>query len=346
MATAIASAIDEAVPVIGVLCGGDGAKEIVWDQDRLTNSVGNNDSLQMLKYLHPAIGIKRMHLAPSYFRQVRRYNFSNCDMLWNAISDEIQNPKTLSIAQKIANETKLPIVNPPAMVPRTSRAEIARRLQGIDGVSVPKVLIVRNPTLERVGRMVRDTGFAFPAIVRRTGTHNGQVVGIFDNLESLEPIFGDRKNEYNLIEFVDIRRKDGHYRKTRFFFIGDQALIRQHVVSDQWSVHGRDSRRLMGNDEGLRDEARDLMVNGLSALPLATREAIHKIRERVGLDYCGLDCCLMEDGQIVVFESNATMNFNPAFSNPATQYNRACFPRLLSALRRLIHSKSGKGEPY
>ena len=337
---------DYAVPTIGVLCGGDATTQIVWDYSVNTDTLGNNDSLPMLKFLQPAVRLQRMHLAPSYFRQQRRYLFRECDLLWNAISDEIQNPKTLAIAQKLIGESKLPVINPPALIPRTSRVETARRLQGIDGVRAPKVLVVRNPTLERVGRMVRDTGFVFPAIVRRTGTHNGEVVGVFDDLASLEPIYGDRKSEYNLIEYVDVRHQDGLYRKTRFFFVGDQVLIRQHVISDEWSVHASAARGAMSRREDLLEEGRDKLVNGFAALPAATQVAVHAVRERMGLDYFGLDCCLMEDGQVVIFECNATMNFNASFRNPVTQYARSSFPRLLTAMRRLIHAKTGKGPQY
>lgn len=338
--------MEDGVPTIGVICGCDRATNIVWEYAERTHSIGNNDSLAMLKYLEPAVKLHRMHIAPSYFRQVRRWHFRDCDLVWNAISDEIQNQKTLAIAQKLMTESKLPIVNAPALIPRTSRFETARRLIGIDGVLVPKVLVLRNPTLERVGRMVRDRDFAFPAIVRRTGTHNGEVVGRFDRLEDLEPIFGDRKNEYNLIEFVDVRPPDGFYRKTRFFFVGDQILTRQHIISDEWSVHGRSSRRLMADHPELRDEARDRLINGFASLPAATRRAIHEVRARIGLDYFGLDCAIKDSGEVVIFECNATMNFNPYFRNPATQHNRAAFPRMMEALRRLIEAKTGKCVTY
>ncbi len=334
------------VPRIGVICGNDSAPGVIRDPDVGTQLVGNNDSFSMLKHLEPAIDFRRVHLAPSYFRQTFRYDFSRYDLVWNAISDEIQNAKTLGIAQKLIGGLKVPVVNPPALIPLTSRVKIAEQLQGIDGVVAPKVLMFRNPTRERVARLAQNADFRFPAILRKTGTHNGEVVGIFEDLDSLGPIFGDRKSEYNLIEFVDVRRADGFYRKTRFFFVGDQILTRQHIVSDEWSIHSMSSRRIMPKYTELQEEARDLIVNGFAALPTATRNAIHDIRRRVGLDYCGLDCYLAEDGGVVVYECNATMNFAPTFGNPATQYNRASFPRYLSALRRLIHAKTGKGPAF
>lgn len=331
-----------AIPTIGVVCGGDDAPNVVWDWGSKTGGVGNNDSMVMLKHLLPGVELRRMHLAPSYLRQPRRHNFSGCDLIWNSISDEIQNSKTLAIAQRLIAGQKVPVVNPPALIPRTSRSEVAKRLAGIDGVVAPKVLVLRNPTRERVERQVRDAGFAFPAILRQTGTHNGQVVGIFPDLDSLAPIFGDRKSQYNLIEFVDVRHRDGYYRKTRFFFVGDEIITRQHIISDEWSVHGRSSKRILADHPELIEEGRDKLVNGFASLPAPVRASVDMIRQRIGLDYFGLDCCMMEDGRVVVFECNATMNFNPRFANPSTQHNRAALPRLIAALRRLIEAKTGK----
>lgn len=322
-----------------MICGNDATSSVVWDPNVSTNLVGNNDSFSMLKLLAPAIDFRRVHLTPNYFRQAARYDFTRYDLIWNAISDEVQNAKTLAIAAKLVAGTKLPVVNLPALIPRTSRIETARRLQGIDGAIVPKVLVLRNPTRERVSRQVDDAGFAFPAILRKTGTHNGEVVGIIKDIEGLETIFGDRRGEYNLIEFVDVRQSDDFYRKTRFFFVGDQVITRQHIISDDWLVHGRSSRRIIADHPELIDESRDKLVNGFASLPAATRQAVETIRQRVGLDYFGLDCCLLESGEIVVFECNATMNFNPSFRNPAMQHNRASWPRYMSAMRRLIGAK-------
>lgn len=331
---------DTDVPVIGLICGSDTASQIVWDQSIKSGAVGNNDSMAMLKHLHPDVVLHRMHLAPSYFRQPLRYTFTRKTLLWNAISDEVQNPKTLAIAQKLVAETKLHIINPPSLIPRTSRVGTAKQLAGIDGVLAPKVLVLRNPTRERVARQVAEAGFTFPGILRKTGTHNGEVVGLFPDLDSLEPIFGDRKNEYNLIEYVDVRRGDRLYRKTRFFFVGDQVITRQHIVSDDWSVHGKSSRRVMSEREDLLVESRAMLIDGFEALPDHVRTAVHAIRERMGLEYLGLDCCILESGEVVVFECNATMNFNPFFRNPAMQHNRAALPRYLDAVRALVMARS------
>jgi len=329
------------LPRVGVLTGSDDIRHRVTDGSERTGGAGVNDCIRMINMLDPPVDLRRMHITPGYFRGSRRYALERCDLLWNAITDMDQNAETLEVARKMLTGVKKPVINPPELIPRTRRHEIPKVLADLDGVTAPKVLRFKYPTLERLKRLVADHDFKFPAIVRPAGTHSGQVVGLFSAVEDLEVIFGDRKTEYYMTEFVDVRRPDGYYHKTRFYFVGDEIITRQHIIAEDWSIHGRSSRGVMSESEDLQAESRAMLVDGFEALPAMTRAALHSIRQRVGLDYCGLDCAILEDGSIVVFECNATMNFSPNFRNQATQHNKAALPRFLDALQKMILTKAG-----
>ena len=63
-------------------------------------------------------------------------------------------------------------------------------------------------------------------------------------------------------------------------------------------------------------------------------ETLRTIRARIGLDYFGIDCGLDGDGNIVVFEVNASMlvhNDNPDFpyKAPAVQAIKQAFDKML-----------------
>ena len=45
-----------------------------------------------------------------------------------------------------------------------------------------------------------------------------------------------------------------------------------------------------------------------STLIPKARKALEEIARRMELDYFGLDCCIDEDGKVLVFEANANMN--------------------------------------
>lgn len=327
---------------VGVLCGSDSLRLIHDDKEEPVVAAGNNDSWRFLSRLQPArFSWSRVHLTPNYFRQARRFDLRQDRVVWNVISDPDQNPRLLPVAERFLAEARVPVVNPPAQVLRTTRDQVAARLQGLPGVVAPKVLLLRHPTLERVRRQVDDAGFRFPAILRRTGTHNGSIVGVFERLEDIGQIFGDRRDEYFLIEFLDLRFPDGSFRKTRFFFIGDAVVPRHHVVSDSWNIHGRDARRFMTDKPELIEESAAVLHGGFAGLPAGFRESLKAIRPRVGLDYFGLDACMTWDGRLVVFEANATMSFH-FINHDAVHntHNRAAFGPATEAVRELLLAKA------
>lgn len=326
--------------VVAVVCGSDASREIITDVTVPTSLLGNSDGLNMLKRLEPTPTLRRMHVTPNYFRQHKRWNFAGCDLIWNLISDPDQNPRTLKVAETLLADLGVPVLNPPGRIPDTQRCRLPERVGDLEGWIIPKTLRLSRPTAERIRRQVEAADFRFPAILRQAGSHNGETVVLATSLDDLAPIHGDARQDYYLTEFVDVRRADGLYRKTRFFNVGDQTILRQHIISDDWLVHGRSSRRYMVEHEPLLDESRAMLTAGFDGLPDLVRQRLIALRERVNLDYCGLDCCILEDGRIVLFECNATMNFNPRFRNPAMQHNRAALPPMLSALARLIESRA------
>ncbi|WP_421932515.1 ATP-grasp domain-containing protein [Phenylobacterium sp.] len=327
-------------PRIGFILGNDTDRAILFDQDGGILLMGNNDADRVFGLLEgEAFNWARLHFTPSYFRKARHWDVSKVDVLWNMVSDADQNPETLSVIEKFTRGLDIPIIDPAAAIKQTRRHHISARLAGLENVVMPKTLLLRNPSLERVKRQLEEADFRFPAIVRRTGSHNGEFLGLFESAEAIEGCYGDRRNEYYITEFVDVRAADGIYRKTRFFFVGEAIVLRQHILADVWNIHGNTSRRFMVNHPEMVEESRAALLGGFDAQPEITRTALRAIRDRIGLDYFGIDVCVQADGRLVVFEANATMNFNPFFRNPAMQHNRAAVAPMVAAVTELLHAK-------
>ena len=81
---------------------------------------------------------------------------------------------------------------------------IARKLPGIPGLIVPRVLRLRGG---KAAQLVEHAGMQFPIIVRRVGMHTGRIVGRFDDMDALRaaPIEG---GEHLATKFVDFRSAD------------------------------------------------------------------------------------------------------------------------------------------
>lgn len=322
---------------VAVLCGSDSVRSVSWDRNQPTPATGNND---MWRLIHEAgFGWERFHIAPNYFRQARRWNFEDYDLLCNTITDADQNPDTLAVAERIAAACGKPVINRPSAIRATQRETVAKRLQGVPGMIVPKVLRLKNPVLKRVMMQVETEGFRFPAILRSTGTHSGRIINIVQRPEDLESIFGDRENEFFLTEYVDFASPDNLYRKMRLFFFGREVMIRHMITAPSWNVHARERRGLMAEREDLRNEERATIERGIQNFSADVRAGLSQLRTRLDLDYFGLDCALAKDGQLIVFEANATMNFYPFSDNPTYAYMRACIAPAVHAMKRLILSR-------
>ena len=168
------------------------------------------------------------------------------------------------------------------------------------------VFRLRYPTLDRLRARVEEHAFRFPAILRRVGVHTGKILGLVDGLEDLEAIFGDRKHEYFLTEFVNFASADRLYRKMRILFIGDEVLFKHLIVSSQWNIHARDRAETMAGRDDLRREEQQLIEGGFTTFSRGLDDCLYEIKRRTKLDCFGMDCALLADGRLVLFELNAT----------------------------------------
>jgi hypothetical protein len=86
----------------------------------------------------------------------------------NAIGDADLCAVALSCCEDVLAQSRAPVINRPARVQATGRAEIARRLGAIPGVIAPKI-----DTLHPTAILEADT-LQFPLLLRRPGFHTGE----------------------------------------------------------------------------------------------------------------------------------------------------------------------------
>lgn len=268
-------------------------------------------------------------------RQRRPLDFSPYRFLINLITEPEENGDLLDGLKKTLREAPGLVINRPEAVLKTTRDQVSRRLAGIPGLLAPKVIRFKTGKPDLALQMIERAGLGYPVIVRQAGTHTGIILGRFDSPAELgEALTG--AGDHIATEFVDFRSDDGLYRKYRYFFIGRRIIFRHMLVSDSWNIHARDRRRFMLNRPELLDEERSLFDRPQGALPDAVIATLDEVRERMGLDYFGMDFGLMRDGRIVLFEANATMNFFPFLEEPEFAYVQRCLAPARQAFRALI----------
>ena len=137
-------------------------------------------------------------------------------------------------------------------------------------------------------------------------------------------------------EFVDFQNDDGLYRKYRVYFVGQQMIYRHKIISDNWNVHGKDRERVMADRPDLLEEESSLFATPDGAFSPEVKQALLGIRERIDLDFFGIDFGIAPDGRVLLFEANATMSFYAPLPGPQFDYLQAFLPPARSAFRKLI----------
>jgi hypothetical protein len=119
----------------------------------------------------------------------------------------------------------------------------------------------------------------------------------------------------------------------------DGALHPLHLaLSEHWKVHYF-TAGMKDHAERQAEEAEFLehMPRVLGAQAMAGLGHIH---DALGLDYCGFDFRLHEDGRIMLYEANATMLINPPGPEAQWDYRRPAISAALSAAQQLVASRS------
>ena len=145
--------------------------------------------------------------------------------------------------------------------------------------------------------------------------HGGDVFEKFEDVAALAVFLAAQADhDRYVIDYIDYRSVDGFFRKYRFLFIGGEILPYHLAIGDDWKLH-RDSTE-MGRHVWMQDEEEGFLRDPEQVFGAAHYEALRLIRDRIGLDYFGIDCGLDRDGKLVVFEVNASMlvhDQNPEF---------------------------------
>jgi hypothetical protein len=262
-------------------------------------------------------------------------------LIINAIGDADLASPALAAARCVLALTTAPVINAPAAVAATGRSDNAKRLSGLPGVispgaeTLPRTLLAGPDAAATLARH----GFEFPLLIRTPGFHTGRhflrVEKIADLPGALAGLPGD---DLTVLRYLDARGPDGKVRKYRVMMI-DGALYPLHVaVSSHWKVHYFTAD--MADSPEYRAEDAEFLENMHALLGPRAMEALAGIQSRLGLDYAGIDFGLNANGEVLLFEANATMVVNPPEPDEKWAYRRPAFERIDAAVRKMLLARS------
>ena len=312
-----------------IIGGGD-------DADRITEAGSKivvTGSSDITKLLVPPEPHHRLHVTRNYFRQGRQADLTGYKVLLNLITEPEANAKTLENLKKLLRGVRGRVINPPEAVLRSTRDQVARLLSGIPRLIVPRTARLNGGKPAVAPGVIEKAGVVPPIILRQVGTHGGKIVGRFDSVD--EAVAALTPGDHVATQFVDFASADGLYRKYRAFFVGERIILRHMLVSDHWNVHADDRARFMAEHPQAIAEERALLESADPFEP-SVRQVLEAVRDRMPLDFFGMDFGVTRGGELVLFEANATMSFFPFSTDPQFEYLKRCFAPAQAALRELL----------
>jgi glutathione synthase/RimK-type ligase-like ATP-grasp enzyme len=258
------------------------------------------------------------------------------DLIVNAVADADRSGGALDAVERIIAASDRPCINPPAAIRATGRAAIAARLRDIPGVVVPRIARVARANC--TSDALTAAGFTFPLLLRAPGFHAGRhfvYVATPDDLEAQRTrVPGD---DVFAIDFIDTRR-DGAYEKYRLLIIDGQLFPLHLAIASQWNVHYFGSRN--AHDAIARAREAAFLAAPRAHLGSRATRALETIRDRLGLDYGGIDFGFDAVGNVVVFEANASFAIYYPDEDATATYRRPLVDAAVGAVRAMIASRA------
>jgi glutathione synthase/RimK-type ligase-like ATP-grasp enzyme len=228
-------------------------------------------------------------------------------------AERLSTSGTLDFISGFTDRLDLPVLNHPRAAAQATRQRNAERLAGIPGLVVPRVARFRNEPAQR-DHLVRSIAedFGFPVIIRNTYMQGGKEAEKIISPEELAAHLDNAAHaELYAIEFVSNPVAGGFFRKIRAAVIGDEVIIAHVHFGERWNVHrernaaGATERSVPPAEQAL---AQAILFKPDEALGKSGIAALRAIKERIPLDFYGIDFDLLSDGRLVFFEANASMN--------------------------------------
>ncbi len=255
----------------------------------------------------------------------------------NAIGDADMGASALTKAEAIVASSQSPVINYPSLVKVTSRLENANRLSKINNVITPRIIELPRDLLSKSAwqEVASNYGFSFPFLLRAPGFHTGRYFQLVSNEnELLAAVKSMPGNTLLMIQYLETVELDGSLRKYRVMMIDGKLYPAHLAISHQWKIHYFSSD--MFDNADFRKEEAEFLRNMERTLGPKAFNALGDICKELALDYAGADFGLDKEGNLVLFEADATMNIPPLGSDPRWDYRRPYVSNIMEAARKML----------
>jgi hypothetical protein len=248
----------------------------------------------------------------------------NYDVIFNAIGEAEHAHDAIELARQFIDEHEGRVINRPEHLRKTARPHLADALNGVFGCIVPRT--------QRAAREEAAARNGFPFLIRPVDTHAGRGLKRIDDAGTLAQYLRTRGDDrFDVVPFVDYHSEDGYYRKYRVILVDGVPYPYHLAISPEWMVHY--IKTPTASIEWMRDEELRFLRDPRSVFATWDR-TFTEMAQAIGLEYFGVDCTLLRDGTVLVFEADAAMLVH--CREPADSYKHQYVPRIFHAVEALL----------
>ena len=258
-------------------------------------------------------------------------------VVFNAIGDADNSRDALEAATDLLSLSDAPVLNHPSAVLRTGRAENLMRLSRLPGVGTAHSARITRELLAAADAPATLTGlgFVFPLLLRTPGFHNGRNFIKVSTQEELPACLNSLPGqELIVLQYLDSRAADGKVRKYRVMVINDRLYPLHLAISSDWKIHYVTAE--MSGSAAHRAEEAQFLEDMPGVLGPRAMAALDYVARALALDYAGIDFGLSPQGDVLLFEANATMVVYMPEPEERWSYRRTAVERIHDAVRDML----------
>lgn len=261
------------------------------------------------------------------------HGLGQVDVIFSTLGDIDRGGGQFEAATALCARLGLPVINPPAAIERTGRDKAAALFGDIPGLITP---VVSRMTREGLGALPIDA----PLLARPAGDHGGDNLVLLSSDADRTAWLADQTADQLLVSpFHDFASVDGLWRKYRLIFIDRQVYPYHLAIGEHWLVHYW--RTEMGRADWKMAEEQRFLADWRGVFGPVAARAAEAVARRLDLDYGGMDCALMADGRLLLFEANACMLVHLDEPIQTFAYKHQYVPPIREAFTRMVRARAG-----
>lgn len=232
---------------------------------------------------------------------------------------------------------QMTLANPPLnlaeRISACTRDGVFRMLESLPGIVIPATLRTTRRELEHHARCKQRLNEDGPLTIRPLDSQGGRALEKIEDVAQLNAYLQrSDADEFYLSRYVNYQSPDGKYRKLRIALIDYEPYLCHLAIGEGWIVHYNTAG--MEQDAEKRTEE-DAYLREFYENP-ALAQTLRVIAKRLALDYVVLDCALMPDGKLLIFEADNRGWVHATDPLDLFSYKQDAMKKIFSAFRAML----------